>query len=289
MSVWGSSPSDVYVVGGAPGRGKIAHFDGADWTDPLVGTSTVPLVNWAYGFGPNQVFFAAQSGVILRADGAQITQMTTPTTEDLWGVWGAAPNDLWAVGGRGQGAGQATLLHYDGVAWTQVALPPLQRANVFAFFKVWGTSANNVYVVGQRGVVLHYDGQQWTELLVGATGDLVALWGTGPDRIAMVGGRGNGQIVTYDGVSFRQQSLSPLPGLSGVWMGRPDRIHVGGEDGLVARVDFDSLTVVEEPVDTRLSLHALFGDGARLWAVGGSLLSLQPPHRGVVLRRAQDP
>lgn len=284
LACWGPSKNDVYAVGGAPDRGLITHFDGEKWAPLTVGFD-VPLINWVYGFGPADVYFAGAAGTILHFDGARFTKSATVTSADLWGIWGSAPDDLWAVGGGSRRVEDAAILRFDGTSWRRVATPELQHPNVFSFFKVWGSSANDVYVVGQRGLVLHWNGSELTELFVGSSEDLVTVWGRSASRVAIVGGRSNGELVTFDGASWTRESLSPLPGLNGLWFRDSATIHVGGEDGTVASFDWDTRQVTVEAQKTHLSIHALFGVDDRLHAVGGSLLSIDPPHRGVVLTR----
>lgn len=286
MNVASSSASDVWVVGGAPDRGVVRRWDGSAWAPVEVGLE-VPLLNWAMPFGADDVFVVGNEGTILRWNGTSFAAMESGTTEDLWGVWGASPDEVWAVGGSGFPDATATLLRWDGARWETVTVPPLERADVRAFFKVWGSSASDVWVVGQRGAVLHYDGTQWEERLVGASQDLIAVWGTGPDHVVMVGGRGNGIVVTWDGTTFRAANLAPLPGLNGVWMDGERVFHVAGILGTIATVEFDTLDWTDDEVPpTPLAYHSIHGDASgRLWAVGGSLSSTTPPFVGIASTR----
>lgn len=288
LSVWGPSGDDLYAVGGSPEEAAMMRFDGATWSAVDLGLDA-PLLNWSYGFGADDVTVVGNEGTILHWDGASWTTQTTTTTEDLWGVWGAAPDDMWAVGGRGRGPGQETILHYDGATWTKIKTPELTRPNVFAFFKVWGTAADDVYIVGQRGAVLHYDGQTWTEQLVGTSEDLISLWGTSSDQIVIVGGRNNGQIVTWNGTEWRHESLAPLPGLNGVWTRGNGVAHVVGVGGTLATVDLDTLAYEDQtPLDVSQSLdfHAVFGDSqGKLTAVGGNFLQAMGPYEGIAYDR----
>lgn len=285
MNVWGPSGSDLFAVGGAPDEGVIVHFDGKAWA-PLELPAGTPLVSWGYGFSKTDITFVGNEGTILHYDGAAFTLVPSGTTENLWGVWGASPDDLWAVGGSGQKESVATLLHYDGAVWGPVALAPFQKANVNALFKVWGTGASNVYVVGQRGTVLHRDESGWKEELVGASDDLISVWGTDPEHVYAVGGRGNGILSRYDGKEWRTQSLAPLPGLNGVFVRSPGVVHAVGITGTIAVIDGDSMEVVKtEAWDTTLDLHATFAADGQLYAVGGSLASTKPPHEGLALTR----
>ncbi len=281
-----------FAVGGRPvedqdpGFGVLMEYNGTNWTPSQLPEGT-PLLNWVYGFSKTEVYAVGNGGTILRFDGSAWKKEISPTTSDLWGVWGANPDDVWAVGGAGRAEGQETLLRRQNGVWTRVQLPELTKPRVWALFKVWGTSADNVYAVGQRGAVLHFDGNSWTEELVGTSKDLIALWGTGPNRIAMVGGRGNGQLVTWDGNKWNYYPLAPLPGLNGVWMRDDNTIHVVGEVGTVATVDFDSGNYQQEEESyTSLDLHAVYGTGeGELLMVGGNFTQSTRPFRGIALER----
>ncbi len=284
LNVWGSSEDNLYAAGGTPDNGVLMRWDGTAWTEVLLDTE-VPLLTWAFGFGANDITVVGNEGTIVHFDGAVWTLQETPTEQDLWGVWGAAPDDLWAVGGRGRAAGEATLLHYDGSRWSEVEVPPLERANVWAFFKVWGTSASNVYVVGQRGAVLHYDGVGWREELVGASDDLVSLWGTGPDNIVAVGGRGAGIVSRWNGSEWRTESLSPLPGLNGVWMGADGVAYAVGTVGTLIALEPGTFEYEQSFAATTLDFHGIFSAGERLVAVGGNLFAVEPPFQGIAFER----
>lgn len=286
LNAWGPAGDDLYAVGGGASEGVVMRFDGRQWTRVALGVDA-PRLHWIYGFGRDDLTVVGDRGAVLHWNGSVWAVQATPTREPLWGVWGAARNDLWAVGGSGNGDAAPVLLHSDGTAWESVTLPTITRAGVSAFYKVWGTSADNVYVVGQRGVVLHRTGAVWREELAGVSGDLVSLWGTDANHILAVGGRGNALVARWDGRAWTARSLDPLPGLNGVWMRTPDAAHVVGVNGAVLRIDLATLTPVEEVAPTALDLHSVFGDSAgRLTAVGGSLGSASGPFVGVAITRA---
>ena len=285
ISTTASPSGDVWlVVGGTPDRGLILREAAPQqWTAEQ--TPGVPLLNWAQVFADKTSFAVGKAGTILHFDGSSWSLQTSGTRQDLWGVWGQSSSDVWAVGGTGQTDGQATLLHYDGTSWQAVTLPALQRPNVWAFYKVWGASADDVYIVGQNGVLLHYDGAGWSEQGVGVGDDLIAIWGVSQDRVVAVGGRSSGVIATYDGAHWTSKTLAPLPGLNGVWMGDREHIHVAGIDGTLAELDFASLSVRPDYQKTDLIFHALHGAGTRLLAVGGNLGASAAPYLGLARER----
>ncbi len=287
MSVAAAASDDVYMVGGTPQRGHIVHFDGEQWQPQQVPES-VELLNWVHVFDDGTPIVAGNGGVILRPDdsaGDGWRAEQTPTDQDLWGVWGASQDDIWAVGGDGRTEGAATVVRFQDGEWHEVELPELERPNVRAFFKIWGTDADNFYIVGQRGAVLRFDGEELEELHVGTSDDLISLWGTGPDNIVMVGGRSNGVVVHFDGADWTAHPQAPIVGLNGVWLGESGEAYVAGNSGVVGTLDLDSFEVTVEQADTPLTIHAVFGVDGRVFAAGGSLASPQPPYRGVALER----
>ena len=58
---------------------------------------------------------------------------------------------------------------------------------------VWGSSMDNLYVVGDLGTILRSTdrGKSWKRLNSGTNEDLTAVWGTSPTRIFAVGKQGN--------------------------------------------------------------------------------------------------
>ncbi|MEO0324596.1 MAG: hypothetical protein AAF447_16655 [Myxococcota bacterium] len=291
LSVWGPSADDLFAVGGQPDTGRVLRYDGAEWREEALGRS-VPLLNWVFGFGPDDVWSVGNAGTILRYDGSTWSEVPSPTDQDLWGIWGDGPDSLYAVGGGTfgrEGRSEATLLRWDGTAWSLVALPELDRPTA-ALFKVWGSGPSDVIVVGQEGVLLRYDGAAWTQVVLETTRDLISVWGTGPDRIAIAGGRSNAVMVTYDGSTWAERSLGATPGLNGVWMGTPDVVHFGSVEGNLLRVDFASGELLDEfftdcPNFPCRDVHAVHGVDGAITAVGGNFSQPTGPYRGLVYAR----
>ena len=278
--VWGSGPDDVFVVGGQPEQSVIFHYDGATWE--TMDTPDTPILIWAFGFGPDDVYAVGEQGTALHYDGSSWSQMSTNTEDDLWGVWGAAPDDIWAVGGEID-TGPPILLHYDGQSWSQQTVPPLDR-NSTALLKIWGTSSDHIFAVGQTGVILEYDGSDWQQIDAGTADDLVSLWGNGPDEIVAVGGRSNATIATYDGTKWTSRSAAPLPGLNGVFPIDANQYLVGGLIGSAAVYNFTTDEFKTETTTTIQTIHAVWNDGAnKTYAVGGR--SSATPYTGVALMR----
>src|SRR5690242_4873825 len=87
LSVWGSSASDVWVVGGDPrdGTGPIVeHYDGAMWTKMDTGQRNVDLW-WVKGFADGTVFMSGSNGAILRYQNGAFEKLTTPGSLVVFG------------------------------------------------------------------------------------------------------------------------------------------------------------------------------------------------------------
>lgn len=289
LSVAGRSADDMYAVGGEPGDGLLMRRDAQGWREVELPKET-PLLTWVHTFEDGQPVVAGDNGTILWKRDGEWVRESTPTDQNLWGVWGASKDDVWAVGGNGTASdGEATVLRYDGSSWRSVDLPTLEHVDVFAFFKVWGTGPDDVFIVGQQGIVMHWNGQKLVEQFTGTNKDLIALWGTGPDNVAAIGGRATGVLATWNGDEWSSQSLSPLPGMNGIWLPSPDRAWIAGVRGRIASLDLD--TPLEDQsitrIDTRKNFHAIYGlPGEGLFAVGGTLSSRDGPYFGIARRRA---
>jgi len=143
-------------------------------------TSTWSLVS---SFPPSQDDWAL-SGVWMAADhsaGAAVGEdggawiydgswtYYQPTTRPIHGVWGAAGNDIYAVGSGG------LVLHWDGTSWQTLTDLPV----TCDLLSVWGRSATEIFVGGQGGTVMYYDGVQWIPLRSGTTEDVRGILGEG--------------------------------------------------------------------------------------------------------------
>lgn len=287
MSVWGSAPDDVYTVGGQPtvpnieADGVVFRFDGDAWSEVEVPEGG--MLNWVYGVDGETWIVGEQGRALRLVDGAFDEEYSTGVDAPLWGVWGASADDLWAVGGDARDRnGSPVLLHWDGAAWEQVELPELDRPAP-ALFKVWGTSATQVFAVGSQGVILAYDGENWSQIPSGTGEDLVSLWGRAPDDIVCVGGRSNGVLGRYNGDAWSFETLQRVSGLNGSWMDQDGTTYAAGVGGRILAFAPDATDFADVQSATGNVLHAIFGlNGGRAYAVGGTLLS-SPPYTGDVL------
>ncbi|MRG94759.1 hypothetical protein [Polyangium spumosum] len=288
LSVWGSGPKDVFAVGGPLGNGLetlVVHFDGETWRELHPGGDETYW--WVSGSGPDDVWMVGEQGRITHWDGATFTEHVSGTTATLWGVWAAGEADAWAVGGTpegGTGAPNDVVLRWDGETWTPVTLPgaPLGRA----LYKVWGTSSDDLYVVGEFGTIWHKKGADWAlesdpPL---ASGTLFTVAGCGPDEVYAVGGF---DVLRSDGASWQKLDVALTNGANGVSCGGPGQVVVVGFGGSKQRLDAGRW-VDEFDLPPYADLHAAWADGTgTYWAGGGNFVTGSMPgaaREGVVAR-----
>jgi len=143
---------------------------------------------WAVGGG----------GVALHITGAQsdaptFTAIDSLTRLSLNGVW-ATGSEMFAVGAGG------TIRHYSGTGDSLEVVTDVPA--VEALRAVWGTSANDVWAVGDAACVLHWDGTHWSRIAVGGIeGDhrrpnLYTVWTGTPGKV-WIGG--DGVLLTLGG------------------------------------------------------------------------------------------
>ena len=273
LCVWGTAPDDVFTVGGPLGNGSptvALHYDGTAWTDLAPGGTETFW--WAHGTSGHDVWTVGERGRIAHYDGAKFTEFVSGTTATLFGVWAASPTDVWAVGGTpgaGTGSPNDIALHFDGSAWTPAGPP---QALGVAFFKVWGSAPDNLYVVGESGTVWHRRGTTWTleSSPPIAMGTLLTVNGCGPDEVYAVGGR---DILRSDGTTWTRLDVTLDNDVNGISCGAPGRVVVVGGGGLKERLS-NGVWQDDFQQEPHQDLHGAWADPAGgYWGAGGDFVS----------------
>jgi hypothetical protein len=251
------------------------HYDGRRWKDLAAGGADTFW--WTHGTSASDTWIVGEHGRITHWDGVVFTEHAAITTATLYGVWAAATNDVWAVGGTPEsGISQPNdvVLHFDGTSW---APSPLPRVFGRAFFKVWGTAAGNLYIVGEAGTIWHRTGSMWTlesEPPI-ARGNLTTVAGCSTHEVYAVGGR---DVLRSDGTTWSRVNVALTNDVSGVACASPGNVVIVGSGGLKQRLvggqwldDFGA-----EPYD--IELHGAWADmtGA-YWAAGGDYVTSPKP------------
>ncbi len=286
LAVGGRSETDVFAVGADKGKGPIVlHYDGAAWT--RIDTKSRGDLWWVHAFADGPVFAVGAYSTILRHDGEGFTRMKTPGLgyHTVYGVWGATPDDMYAVG---SGSGRNGFVwHYDGETWSALTLPADIPGNDIGdtpgFFKVWGSGADDVWVVGGGGVVLH--GSAAAGFKVVATGVKSPLFTVHGDdsEVVVVGGGGNGVFLEGDGGDTLTERTSEFPLVQGVCVKNGLEIATGQNGAIYVRSDAGWAAIDTDLKLDLESLHAVWIDPkGGVWAVGGDVISAALGNGGLV-------
>lgn len=284
LSVWGASTSDVWVVGARTelaGGPTVAHYDGAAWTRLDAQQPSLDLW-WVFGFDGGDVLFGGSDGTILRYRGGSFEKMTTPRTGTIFGIWGAAEDDVWAVGDGGAAGG--IVWHYDGTQWTEPALPPGVPGRVF---KVHGQASNDVWISCSDGSTLHWNGTAIERQPTGVTAPLFSIVTTPARTVAVGGASSAGAIAEHAADGW---TLAPFQ-IAAVWRGTAARgadVYAVGELGVVAHREATGWTAIRQPL-TASNFHAAWVDpDGGLWGVGGDFDRLPLTADGFLLYYGTD-
>ncbi len=182
-AVDGSSPFDVWVVGYGLSPEDTATQQDAGFR--YLGGDDWRLVDYP-----------------LRLDGDSQTQ------QGWVDVWAGGGGEAWAVGitpGIIYSDGDDWEWVYsreedEGDRWPDTVEVKGEKPDLFHPQAIWGSGADDVWVVGSSGTVVRYNGEAWEEIETPFTSRLNSVTGTGPDDV-WVGGLEN-IIAHYDGTQW---------------------------------------------------------------------------------------
>jgi hypothetical protein len=168
----------------------------------------------------------------------------------------------------------------DGFCW-EAPLPQGETLHA-----AWSAAADDVWMVGEHGVLLHYDGASFRNVGAGTQEPLLAVHGSAADDVWAVGG--GGVVLHYDGDSWTSTDVSNLidasagamtGALYGVFAAAPDSVWAVGFSGVqsvILHFDGHAWTNQASSLMSDQTLRAVYGlSGQRVWAVGdkGTILS----------------
>lgn len=259
-SIWGSSSTDIWVVGDI--SGPVFHYNGHFFGAAPSGLNGQGYFSEVWGSGPDDVYALAgldNSWNLVHWNGGAWKEvldvlLVTTGTDLVGGLWGSGRGNLWAVGGRGR------IFHYNGT------VGKTENGNTSVFLTgIWGTGPDNIWVVGDRGTILHRDSSQtWSTATSNTGANLSAVWGTGPDNVFAVGNQG--VILRWQGSAWAVTPSGSAAGLRALWGSGADQIFAGGEGGTMLR--WDGASWRPSPSGTTKSINGLWGTSStNVWAV----------------------
>jgi hypothetical protein len=142
VGIWGTSTSEVWAL---TARGTTLRRDGTGWS--VQATSLAAHIFYGVWLSAPDDVWVVGDHVTMHNDGDTWASAEN-ALDSATSVWGSASDDIWAVG-RPTPPSTTYISRFNGVRWVAAASPatlPLQA--------VRGTSATNVWAVGNSGTVL---------------------------------------------------------------------------------------------------------------------------------------
>ncbi|MFA3783587.1 hypothetical protein ABRY23_11050 [Melioribacteraceae bacterium 4301-Me] len=137
--IWGSSPSDLWVVGDAATyKNKVWHYDGSKWSNYLLDQFATPIGIW--GISSSEIWMVTTISDIWKYDGTKWFKDTTIVPEgyqrilfeDIYGY----ENNMYAVGIAEKADGDYTgiIVHYTAGKWKILNTPQIKEYFVSVMF-----------------------------------------------------------------------------------------------------------------------------------------------------------
>jgi hypothetical protein len=126
-------------------------------------------------------------------------------------LWGASPDDVWAVGEFGPH--DKPIWHFDGEKWEHK-----KQDEYISPYTIFGFASDNIWIGTQKGKIFHYNGSEWLlDFEKPAYFDFYVvsdIWGKSPDNVFSVGyadslGKMIGVMFHYNGNRWRRISIDP--------------------------------------------------------------------------------
>ncbi|MDF2694633.1 MAG: hypothetical protein K0S65_3016 [Labilithrix sp.] len=296
-AIWGSGPDDVWAVGT---RGTILHGDGTAFIPVASGTTDIYLDVW--GSGKDDVWIINPT-TPLRSSGLQNGKATF--TEQKGSTWLSASrvwtglslsaSSVWIAGDYSEKFGVPASSFWrfgqdadGGAAWNSAPACPAGQYCNYSVRKIWGTSSENIWAVGNAGQAYRMDDAStghWTQLDTRSNNTLLGVWGTGPSDVWAVG---VGGTILHSTTTTGPWTEVPSPTkrtLRALWGSGPSDIWAVGDGGTILHYDGTSWshgTIGLDPGDPVTSLLGIWGSGPDdVWIVGEGIIL----HHTVASRR----
>jgi hypothetical protein len=185
--IWGLDENNIYAGGNS---GNVIHYNGEKWRALDTGIlSDIEVVGF-WGTDASNIYAYTNDTGIWRFDGSQWSKVYQPVYGGIrfTSMWGPSADNLYATSQDVmQQGGIPILFHYDGNSWAPVDSQPEEMLDSNHLNGVWGTSANDIYIVGDGSCIFRFDGTEWSLVIGNAVPELTSIHGTAGDSIFTVG------------------------------------------------------------------------------------------------------
>jgi hypothetical protein len=136
--------------------------------------------------------------------------------------------------------------------------------------RLWGSSANDVWGVGNNSVTVHWDGTTWRRFPNPSKATLRAIWGTASNNIWAVGD--DSTIMRWNGTAWSMVTGGAIPtavALNDVYAISANDVWVVGDEGVILRYNGTTWSGLTPPALNNL-ITVWGASGTNVW-IGGDL------------------
>ncbi len=137
---------------------------------------------------------------------------------------------------------------------------PMDSGTTSTLMDIWGSSGNDIFVVGDKGDVLHFDGSTWNSMESGTANWLWGVWGSSPTDVFAVGSHGT--ILHYNGSVWDSMSSGTDVFLQDVWGTSSDNVFAVGSSKTILHYDGVNWTAMDVDAPTGYGGYGIWGDSS---------------------------
>lgn len=226
--------------------GPICSSDGWCWSNPLPQGRHLRA---GLTRGDANVVVAGDGGSLLRYDGDHWRALDSGTTSKIQALWSVGRDAPLLLATE---AGQLLRVHDEGSIPEKIDVPGRLSG-------LWGTGANDIFAVGDRGSIRHFDGKIWSRQPCRTAQDLYSVWGASPEAVFAVGRWG--VSLHYDGSQWRELETNTKRALTAIWGVNEGEVYTIGRGGVVRQFNGRAWRKLWCPHEER-DLFAIWGRGS---------------------------
>jgi hypothetical protein len=206
-----------------------------------------------------------RGGACVELSAGRWRPVSTGTTEDLYAVWGASPEDVVAVGGDLKVGGQSLVCRARDGRWQQ------SRSGIQSLLlSVAGGVGTIVRAVGFNGGIVERVGDEWREINAGTNEHLFCIRSLSTAEWTICGING---LLRSTRAGVWRSHLATKKHLASVAETRPGEVTAVGFDGTIIRQNGDACSKVPSGTSANLlSVCATAQDAAIAVGAAGTIL-----------------
>ncbi len=260
--IWGTSGTDIFVVGNVGSATTILHFNGASWTES--DTTAIGYINLQgiWGVSANNIYAVGTGGNILNFDGSAWQKTNSGSAANLYGIWGTAADNVFAVGTNG------TILRFGPTvqSTTTTTIIPTTTTTVFSTIPtttttIFSTSTSTFLPTSTTTMISTTTSipiPGWNVMAQGMTFQtLWSVWGSSGSNVFAVGD--GGTILHYNGTGWAPSTFGSTALLAVAGAGEND-VHAVGAGGTI--LHYNGSSWITEPSYTGYDLKGIWVEPA---------------------------